>query len=237
MTMRRSWRVHDEQDSGERPADDDRRWRRPDGAAVATVVATRTIAMVALNGVVIDEACSFRSVLGRWPGVRWITVGREPGSVSGVGGEVVVDAGFDEIDRCDVLIVPGSIGSEAAGTDPVIGNWLANRARTADWVLASSTGTLALASAGVGLGGEAAGHWLARERLATYGVDTCTQPYHQHDRVITASGWLGARRASLRLTEEVLGLDVADDIAAALAPRQAVAPGHARRWWPPVRRR
>jgi transcriptional regulator GlxA family with amidase domain len=119
----------------------------------------------------------------------------------------------------------------------VIGRWVASRARTADWVLASSTGTLALASAGVGLGDEAAGHWLARERLAGYGVDTCTQPYHQHDRVITASGWLGARRASLQLTEELFGRDLADDIAAALAPRESAASGPTRRWWPPVRRR
>jgi cyclohexyl-isocyanide hydratase len=235
--MRRSRREHDVRVSGGQPVDDDRRWRRPEGDAVAATLDTRTIAMVALNGIVIDEARTFRSVLARWPGTRWITVGREPGRVNGVGGEVVVDAGFDEVDRCDVLVVPGAIGSEAAGADPAIGSWIASRARTADWVLASSTGTLTLASAGVGLGDEAAGHWLARERLAGYGIATCTQAYHQHDRVITASGWLGARRASLQLTEELLGREFADDIAAALAPRRPVQSSVARRWWPPARRR
>lgn len=234
--MRRSRRDQNDQASGGRPSDDVRRWQRPDGDTVA-VAGTRTIAMVALTGIVIDEACTFRSVLGRWPDVHWITVGRRPGSVSGVGGEVVVDARFDEIDRCDVLVVPGAIGSEAAGVDPVIGGWIASRARSAGWVLASSTGSLALASAGVVLGDEVAGHWLARERLADYGVDTCTQAYHQHDRVITASGWLGARRASLRLTEELFGRELADDIAAAIAPRQSAATGPTRRWWPPIRRR
>jgi transcriptional regulator GlxA family with amidase domain len=237
MVMRRTWRVHDAQGSAESTIDDDQRWRRPDGPAVSTIVRTRTIAMIALNGIVIDEALTFRSVLGRWPGVSWVTVGRRPGRVSGVGGEVVVDAGFDEVDRCDVLVVPGAIGSEATGADEAIGGWIASRARSADWVLASSTGTLALASAGVELGDEAAGHWLAGERLASYGIGTCTQAYHQHDRVITASGWLGARRASLRLTEELLGRDLADEIAAALAPHRSDTPGRARRWWPPARRR
>jgi transcriptional regulator GlxA family with amidase domain len=235
--MRRSRRDDDVRMTGGQPIDDDRRWRRPEGDTISATLGARTIAMVALNGIVIDEARTFRSVLGRWPGARWITVGREPGRVSGVGGEVVVDAGFDEVDRCDILVVPGAIGSEAAGADPIIGTWVVGRARTADWVLASSTGTLALAAAGVVLGDEAAGHWLARERLALYGTGTCSQAYHQHDRVITASGWLGARRASLRLTEELHGREIADDIVAALAPRRSVSPTVARRWWPPARRR
>jgi cyclohexyl-isocyanide hydratase len=237
VPMRRSRRDQDVRVPDGPSIDEDRRWRRPEGDTIAATIDTRTIAMVALNGIMVDEARMFRSVLARWPGVRWVTVGRAAGQVGGVGGVVDVDARFDEVDRCDVLVVPGAIGSEAAGADPAIGSWIASRARTAEWVLASSTGTLTLARAGVGLGDEAAGHWLARERLAGYGILTCTQAYHQHDRVLTASGWIGARRASLRLTEDLFGVDLADQIGAELAPGPQVRPRTARRWWPPARRR
>ena len=94
--------------------DDDRRWRRPQGTT-ATATGTFSIAMVALQGIVLDEARSFQSVLAHWPRTTWLTVGRRRGPVNGVGGIIAVDTEFDEIDRCDVLIVPGAIGSEAAG--------------------------------------------------------------------------------------------------------------------------
>jgi len=218
-------------------APDDHRWRRPDGCTTATID-TWSIVMVALHGIVVDEAETFRAVLGRWPGASWINVGREPGEVSGVGGAVAVDAGFDEIGGCDVLVVPGSIGCESAGAESRIGTWVASRARTAHWVLASSTGTLLLARSGVDLGTEAATHWLARDQLAGYGVDTCVRPYHQFDRVVTTTGWLGARQAAMRLTEAVFDVDVARRIADEIAPSDDDdrPPRTGRRWWPTTRR-
>lgn len=210
--------------------DDDRAWRRPHDEGPGT--ATTTVALVALDGIVIDEATTFRSIFRRWPGARVVTVGRRRGRVTGVGGEVEVELGFDEIDRCDILLVPGSIGSETAGADPVVAAWIESQCRRARWVLASSTGTLLLARAGVALGDRAASHWLAREHLADYGIAIHDQPVHEHRQILTAGGWLGARDAALRVTEREHGVLTAAAIEAAIAPRaDAPARRSRRHWW------
>ena len=106
-------------------------------------------------------------------------------------------------------------------------------------MLASSTGTLLLARAGVALGPEAATHWLASERLATCGVETSGQPFFQHRHVITSTGWLGARNASLQLTERIHGIDEARRIANTVAPvpSPTATTRHRHRWWCRGRRR
>ena len=118
-----------------------------------------------------------------------------------------------------------------AARDQLVGDWVESQARSAGWVLASSTGTLLLARAGVPLGPEAATHWLASERLATYGVETCAQPFFQHRHVITSTGWLGARTASLQLTERIHGTDEARRIANAAEPVTPATTLRRHRWW------
>src|SRR4249919_2521703 len=89
------------------------------------------VAIVAYHGVLADETDAFRSVLARIPGSRVVTVGRERGLAPGPGGAQIIDATFAELDRADVVAVPGGLGTHR---HPEIALWL--RRLHPRWVLA-----------------------------------------------------------------------------------------------------
>lgn len=123
------------------------------------------IAIVAYQGVLADETEAFRDVLARVPGARLLTTGERCGVVAGPGGVQAVDTTFDDIERVEVVVVPGGLG---AHRHPDIARWL-RRVRPR-WVLSSSTGSALLAASGVLDGRTAATHWLAASLLERHGV-------------------------------------------------------------------
>lgn len=129
------------------------------------MAAVLQVAIVAYEGVLADESEAFRDVLTHIPGARVLTIGDEDGVVAGPGGAQLVETTFGELDRAEVVVVPGGLGTHR---HPEIGRWI-RRCRPT-WVLTSSTGSALLAAAGLLRGRTAATHWLAGPLLERHGA-------------------------------------------------------------------
>lgn len=107
-----------------------------------------------------------------------------------------VDVGFTPATAppIDVLVVPGGLGWKQVASDEAIMSWLRSVAGSARGILAISTGSLLLASAGRLDGRVATGHWLAEEELAALGATVSSSRTASADagRLVTASGALAA---------------------------------------------
>jgi transcriptional regulator GlxA family with amidase domain len=158
------------------------------------------VAMVAYHGVLADESEAFRGVLGRIPGARVVTVGGRRGPVAGPGGSQLVEETFADLNRADVVVVPGGLGSHR---HPEIALWL--RRIHPRWVLASSTGSALLAAAGMLRRRIAATHWLAGPLLERYDAIPSTERLVVDRPYITCSGLASTFDAAFVVAAEVGG--------------------------------
>jgi transcriptional regulator GlxA family with amidase domain len=158
------------------------------------------VAIVAYHGVLADESDAFRAVLARIPGARLITVGRCRGTVAGPGGAQLIEDTFADVDRADVVVVPGGLGSHR---HPEIALWL--RRIHPRWVLASSTGSALLAAAGLLRRRIAATHWLAGPLLERYGAIPSTERLVIDRPYVTCSGLASTFDAAFVVASEVGG--------------------------------
>jgi transcriptional regulator GlxA family with amidase domain len=116
----------------------------------------------------------------------------------------------------DTLIVPGGPGVEAAVADPVLVEWVRERAKQARRVASVCTGAFLLAASGELDGRRATTHWsfcaeLAR-RFAAVTVEP--DPIFVHDRSVwTSAGVTAGIDLALALVEEDLGRTVALTVA------------------------
>ncbi len=163
------------------------------------------IAVVVYDGVLDDECQAFRSVLALLHGAEVQMVGARHGDYGGVGGVQHVDATFDEVEQAEVVIVPGGLGCERAADDPQLRSFLHRMERSARFIVASSTGTVVLASAGLLHGEPAATHWLATDLLRRYGSEADHRRLVVMDNVITCEGRISAVEAAFALVERIEG--------------------------------
>lgn len=172
-------------------------------------------------GVLADECSAFRTVLALAPGARVANVGAELGVVGGVGGGQLVERTFDDVRRPDIVVVPGGLGCDRAADDLELRAWLVGVAAAARFVVASSTGTIVLAAAGLLEGRRAATHWLAAEHLDRYGVAHGASRLEISGSVITCEGRITAVAAAYAIVERCHGADAAAEIRRRLEPRPA----------------
>jgi transcriptional regulator GlxA family with amidase domain len=158
------------------------------------------VAIVAYHGVLADESDAFRDVLTRIPGARVVTVGCRRGVAAGPGGAQIVEETFADLDRADVVVVPGGLGSHR---HPEIALWL--RRIHPRWVLASSTGSALLAAAGLLRRRVAATHWLAGPLLERYGAIPSTERLVVDRPYVTCSGLATTFDAAYLVAAEVGG--------------------------------
>jgi putative intracellular protease/amidase len=167
--------------------------------------------IVVVDGVLRDEYDAFRSVLERVGSARVETAGVRRGRFGGPGGPVVADLAFHEIEPVDVddevtvLVVPGSLGCRRAADDPEVRSVLVRLAQSSDWVLASSTGSILLAAAGVVHDEAVATHWLATDLLGSYGCTVAPGRLVTSGTTVTCSGALSALDGALLLAERIEG--------------------------------
>ncbi len=140
-----------------------------------------------------------------------VHIGAAGGPATVVGVEPVrtvhVDIGTDHPRALtnDVLVIPGGLGWERVVDDVTVMTWLVDATKLTHGVLAISTGSLILASAGLLAGHAATGHWLARDALSALGADVRTDRavHSADDRIVTASGANSALEAAAELAERV----------------------------------
>jgi transcriptional regulator GlxA family with amidase domain len=143
--------------------------------------------------------------------LRVVTQGDE-GVTSSAGVSLAADPLSRRNEAPDTLFVAGGKGVEAAATDPVLVDWVRQRATQARRVASVCTGAFLLAAAGVLDGRRAVTHWKDCARLAqrfpTVRVES--DPIFVRDGPVwTSAGVTAGIDLALALVEEDLGRSVA----------------------------
>jgi transcriptional regulator GlxA family with amidase domain len=143
--------------------------------------------------------------------LRLVTQGDE-GVTSSAGVALAAGPLSRRSEALDTLLVAGGQGVEAAATNPVLVDWVRQRATQARRVASVCTGAFLLAAAGVLDGRRAVTHWKDCARLAQRfpAVRVETDPIFVCDgRVWTSAGVTAGIDLALALVEEDLGRSVA----------------------------
>ena len=143
------------------------------------------VAIPIFNGFTALDAIGPYDVLTRLPGAEVVICADEPGekrTESGVLG-VVADRALADIERPDVIVVPGGVGNRnhLESDDPYI-RWITEVHPHTQWTTSVCTGSLMLAKAGILDGVDATTHWAARDSLAELGAVPIAQ------RVVEGNG-------------------------------------------------
>jgi putative intracellular protease/amidase len=164
-----------------------------------------TIAVLVYRGVSTAEIDLPVSVLADRLGASVLFAGTEPGLLPGVepSRDVVVDVLAAEAPLPDWLVVPGGLGWRRVIDDRATMAWLARAGAHARGILAISTGSLLLASAGLLDGLDATGHWLAIDDLERLGAHALRERIADAGRIMTASGALPATQVAAEFADKV----------------------------------
>lgn len=167
------------------------------------------VALTVFPGVSLDECEAFSLVLGRIPEVEFVGVGAEVGTVAGIGGIEHVDLTWDDVPQPDVVLVPGGLGVRETALDGDLARWLRRVEPKCAWLVASSTGTVVVAAAGLLDDQPASTHWLAASLLESYGSEASTERIVESGHIITCEGKVTAVDVALLLTVRLFGRDAA----------------------------
>ena len=152
-------------------------------------------------------------VLCRLPGAEITFVGERTGPVRTDTAmlAITVDARLDEIDACDVVVVPGGPGTRAMLEPGPLHEWVARMHEGTRWTTSVCTGSLILGTAGLLRGLDATTHWAAMSELAPLcGATTGSRIVpHPEQRIVTAAGVSSGIDMALWLAAQIAGDDVA----------------------------
>jgi putative intracellular protease/amidase len=122
------------------------------------------------------------------------------------------DASIDEIDRADLLVVPGGYGTRTLEHDARVLAWLRAIDTTTTITASVCTGALLLSAAGLLRGRRATTHWAVHERLADHGAIPTTARVVRDGKYATAAGVSAGIDLALALAIELAGEAVAQAI-------------------------
>lgn len=174
------------------------------------------IAVLVFDRMTVMDAVGAYEVLSRLPEARLRLVGERPGPVVSDTGMLRLHAevGIDEVERCDVLLVPGGPFDtiEDVIAKPNVLDWVARMHEGSRYTVSVCSGSWILGAAGVLKGKRAGSHWLAVERLAEWGAEPCKDRVVVDGKVWTAGGVTSGIDMALAFAAEVVN----DDFAQAL---------------------
>jgi putative intracellular protease/amidase len=151
-------------------------------------------------------------VFSRLPGVKPV--------VASVDGKPVIADGLtfsglvrlEEIDRCDVLCVPGGFGCTDAIEDPKYLSAIQLLAEKARYITSVCTGSLILGAAGLLEGKRAACHWAWREFLPLFGAIPDAGRVVRDGNIITGGGVTAGIDFALTLASELTTPTIAQSV-------------------------
>lgn len=190
------------------------------------------VALTLFPGVSADECEAFTMVFEQLADVEMLRVGHAVGPVAGPGGGQHVDTTFSEVPHPDVVVVPGGLGCARTAEDHELLDWLRSVVTHCDWMVASSTGSVVLAAAGLLGDHEAATHWLAAPLLESYGSAASPDRIVEDGNIITCEGQITAMHVALLVTLRLAGPVAVREVRAGLVSRQVPGPEPSRwrRW-------
>lgn len=153
-------------------------------------------------------------VLSRLPGATVTFVARERGIVRTDVGSlgIEVTTATDEVDRTDILLIPGGPGELAERAVPETIEWVRAMDATSTWTTSVCTGALVLAQAGLLDGRPATSHWSALGVLERLGAIPVEERWVESDKYITAAGVSAGIDMALLLAARIGGDDLAQMI-------------------------
>lgn len=116
---------------------------------------------------------------------------------------------FDEIDRTDIVYVPGGPGVTPALNDPTLLDTIQRLATAATWTVGICNGVELLGKAGLLQGKQVTTNWVARDKVAGYGASVGTRRYVRDGQLITGAGVSASIDAGLFLAGLLAGEQVA----------------------------
>ncbi|MEV6974729.1 DJ-1/PfpI family protein [Kitasatospora sp. NPDC093806] len=130
-------------------------------------------------------------MLSHLPGaaVRFVAVGETKQVNDSLGGlHLDVGARYQDVDACDVLVVPGGPGARRLLTDGAFVDWVRRMHAGTQYTTSVCTGALVLGAAGLLDGLDATTHWASGKDLAQYGATYTGERVVRQGRIITAAG-------------------------------------------------
>jgi transcriptional regulator GlxA family with amidase domain len=172
------------------------------------------IAIVLYDGFTALDAIGPYEVLSRLPGASLSFVASEAGPVRTDNGllTVLAERTLAELERPDILLVPGGPGEVAARAGAPLLEWLRRADEGSTWTTSVCTGALVLGAAGLLEGRRATTHWLALDELAKLGAEPVAERVVFDGKLVTAAGVSAGIDMALALVERIAGRRVAEAI-------------------------
>ena len=126
------------------------------------------------------------------------------------------DAGFDDAERYDLLLVPGGRGSRKAVNDDALLDWLRRQSEAAELVTTVCTGSAILARTGLLDGRKATTNKAAFAWVAAQGPAVNWQPvarWVEDGKIFTSSGVSAGMDMALAVIAKLEGQETADQVA------------------------
>lgn len=152
-------------------------------------------------------------VLARAPGFQCEMVAKDLAPVrSDRGLQLVPTQTIATAAPCDLLVVPGGPGTDAALGDAQWVRFVREQAAQARWVFGICTGSLLLGAAGLLVGRRASGHWLARDLLVQFGATPMDDRTTEDGKYFTSGGVTAGIDMALKVVASLLDQDAAEQI-------------------------
>ena len=156
-------------------------------------------------------------VLTRIPGAEVIIASQAGGTIHARHGLAFEGTRrLDEVERCDLICIPGGPGTADAMLDEAFIANVKRLAAGARFITSVCTGSLVLGAAGLLKGKHAACHWASRQFLTEFGAIPDKERVVIHGNVITGGGVTAGIDFGLTIAAEVCGKDHAQYIQLAL---------------------
>jgi transcriptional regulator GlxA family with amidase domain len=155
-------------------------------------------------------------VLSRLPGARSVLASVTGGTLEAGGMTLAELTRLSDVERCDVLCVPGGYGVIEAMEDESYLGELRRLGAGARAVTSVCTGSLLLGAAGFLRGRRAACHWAWRDLLSKFEAVPDVARVARDGRVFTGGGVTAGIDMALTLLAELEGRDFAESVALAI---------------------
>jgi putative intracellular protease/amidase len=171
-----------------------------------------TVVFVLYPGVTHLDFTGPHQVLSRLPGATCLVASVEGGSMVADGLTFAGLTALSAISDCDLLCVPGGMGTTDAMADLAFMAEVKRLAVGARYVTSVCTGSLILAAAGLLEGRRAACHWASRELLSLFGAIPDGGRVVRDGNIMTGGGVTAGIDFALTLAAELAGEKVAQAI-------------------------
>lgn len=153
-------------------------------------------------------------VLSRLPGAKVVFVAERPGLVRTDTRQLALDAEatFADVERPEIVLVPGGPGQSALMDDGPVHEWLRTAHEHSQWTTSVCTGSLILAVAGILKGKHATSNWQALEQLRALGVEVEDKRVVFDGKLATSAGVTAGIDMALGLAARIAGEQVAQAI-------------------------